>query len=106
MSGQAETLGNSDTPDKAAVKAQLERILASPSFSKSERLSGFLAFVVEESLRGTGDRLKEAVLARELYNKDSDFDTASDPVVRVDARRLRDKLREYYSNFPDDSVLV
>ncbi len=103
---QAEKLGSPRTPNEGAVRMQLARILASPSFSKSERLSGFLAFVVEQTLRGTGSRLKEAVLARELYNKDSDFDTAIDPVVRVDARRLRDKLREYYSDFADDPVLV
>jgi Tol biopolymer transport system component len=62
--------------------------------------------VVEESLRGAGESLKESVIARELYNKGPDFDTASDPVVRVDARRLRDKLREYYAEFRRDPVHV
>ena len=61
---------------------------------------------MSESLRGEGDSLKETVLARELYGKGQDFDTAADPVVRIDARRLRDKLREYYSEFSSDPVLV
>src|SRR6266568_4684580 len=103
---QAEPVAGSQAPNERAVKAQLERILASRSFSKSERLSGFLSFVVEETLRGGGDGLKESVLARELYGKGPDFDTAADPAVRIDARRLRDKLREYYSEFGSDPVLV
>jgi Tol biopolymer transport system component len=80
--------------------------LSNRSFSKSERLSSFLTYVVAETLRGGSGSLKESVLARELYDKDLDFDTASDPVVRIDARRLRDKLREYYSEFADDPVLI
>jgi hypothetical protein len=82
-------------PDERAVRAQLVRILASASFSKSERLSKFLSFVVSESLRGEVDSLKDTVLARELYGNGQGFETAADPVVRIDARRLRYKLREY-----------
>jgi hypothetical protein len=66
---QAEPVAGSRTPGADAVKAQLDRILASGSFSKSERLSGFLNFVVQEALRGEGDSLKESVIARELYAK-------------------------------------
>jgi hypothetical protein len=62
--------------------------------------------VVEETLRGDSGGLKEATIARELYQRDNDFDTATDPIVRVDARRLRDKLREYYSASTNDPILI
>src|SRR5687768_14045606 len=84
-----------DPPD-AAVRAELERILASDVFSRAQQLRRFLSFIVEHRLAGEKDALKESVLAHELYRKGTDFDGGVDPVVRVDARRLRDKLREYY----------
>jgi hypothetical protein len=88
------------------VRTQLERILTSETFVRSERLSQFLRFVVEETLRGDGGGLKEAVIGRELYGRGADFDTATDPIVRRDARRLRDKLREYYSESTCDPILI
>ena len=90
----------------SAVRAELAHILASDLFSRSERLSAFLKFVVEQKLDGHGDQLKEQVLATELYNKGTDFSTAADPIVRVDARRLRDKLREYYASAPHHRVVI
>ena len=86
--------GASDLSD-SAVRAQLDSILASTVFARAPHLRRFLSFIVEETLAGQGTRLKEAVLAHELYGKGTDFDAGNDPVVRVDARRLRDKLREF-----------
>jgi Tol biopolymer transport system component len=83
-------------PEAADVRAQLERILGSEVFSRSHQLRRFLAFIVEQRLAGHAQSIKESVLAHELYGKGTDFDGGADPVVRVDARRLRDKLREYY----------
>src|SRR5688500_8201958 len=94
----------SDLPD-AAVRAELERILASEVFSRSQHLRRFLAFIVDQRLTGQGHSLKEAVLAHELDGKGTDFDGGTDPVVRVDARRLRDKLREYYEGRSDPVVI-
>ena len=88
------------------VRSQLENLLASELFSRSERLSAFLRFVVEETLNGRGETLKEPVLAHQLYGKEPDFDGASNPIVRVDARRLRDKLREYYADRTADPVVI
>jgi Tol biopolymer transport system component len=93
-----------DLPD-AVVRAQLERILASEVFSRSQQLRRFLTFIVQQRLAGQGQSLKEAVLAHELYGKGTDFDCGTDPVVRVDARRLRDKLREYYEGRSDPVVI-
>ena len=94
----------SDLSD-SAVRAQLDSILASPVFSRSPHLRRFLSFIVEQTLSGRGPRLKEAVLAHELYGKGTDFDGGNDPVVRVDARRLRDKLREFYEGRSDPVVI-
>src|SRR5687767_11150915 len=100
----ARTQAESDLPD-AAIRAELERILASEVFSRSQHLRRFLTFIVEQRLAGHGHALKESVLAHELYGKGTDFDGGTDPVVRVDARRLRDKLREYYEGRSDPVVI-
>ena len=89
-----------------AVRDQLAHVLTSDVFSRSERLSAFLKFVVEQTLDGHGHELKEQVLAISLYSKGPDFSTADDPIVRVDARRLRDKLREYYASAPDAAIVI
>ena len=94
----------SDLPD-VVIRAELERILASEVFSRSQQLRRFLTFIVDQRLAGQGQSLKESVLAHELYGKGTDFDGGADPVVRVDARRLRDKLREYYQGRSDPVVI-
>jgi hypothetical protein len=88
------------------VRAELDRILASETFSRSARLSAFLTFIVDQTLAGQGDSLKEQVIAVELYGKGVDFNTAADPIVRVDARRLRDKLREYYATAARHGIVI
>src|SRR6476620_3504417 len=95
-----------DQPPDAVIRDQLARILSSDVFARSDRLSDFLRFIVEQTLNGEGDSLKEQVLAVELYCKGPDFNTAADPIVRVDARRLRDKLREYYASVPGAPVVI
>jgi hypothetical protein len=88
------------------VRAQPNRILGSPLFSRSDRLTAFLTFIVEETLSGRADPLKEHTVAIEVYGKGADFSAAADPIVRVDARRLRDRLREYYASAPHDALLI
>src|SRR5882672_8736581 len=80
--------------DKTA--AQLDRILASKVFRQADRLKRFLRFVVEETVAGRGDRLKEFVVGVEVFGKDDSFDPRNDPIVRVQARRLRAQLARYY----------
>jgi Tol biopolymer transport system component len=87
------------------VQAELARILASDVLVRSERLSAFLTFIVEQTLAGHGESLKEHVIAVEVYGKGTDFN-ADDPIVRVDARRLRDRLREYYATAPDSGIVI
>jgi eukaryotic-like serine/threonine-protein kinase len=106
MTPQAELRHGTGGLPESAVRDELARILASRVFAKSERLTRFLRFIVEQTLEGHAAGLKEQVLASELYGRGADFNSAADPIVRVDARRLRDKLREYYSESPDDSVVI
>jgi TolB-like protein/tetratricopeptide (TPR) repeat protein len=66
-------------------------------FFRSERLWRFLRFVVDRTLSGRGDELKGYLIGVEIYDKGPDFDPRLDSAVRVDARRLRAKLTEYYA---------
>src|SRR5215470_8473934 len=106
QAGAQEPRGRSPNLPDSRIRDQLERILASDLFTRSERLRSFLRFVVEQTLDGRTSGLKEQVLGAELYGKGPQFDGATDPIVRVDARRLRDRLREYYAEFPRDPVLI
>ncbi len=79
-----------------AVRAQLDKILSSRSFSGADRATGFLRFVVDKTLCGEADQLKEYVLAVEALGRKPSFDPRTDPIVRVEAGRLRGRLEEYY----------
>jgi serine/threonine-protein kinase len=78
-----------------AVRRQLERALGSANFTRNERLSRFLRFVVERHLDGRDSELKESVIALEVFGK-RDYDPNQDSVVRTEAGRLRARLAEYY----------
>ena len=81
-----------------AARAELERVLQSPSFRYSERLRRFLRFVIDKQLSGNTDQIKESVLAMEIFDRDAAYDSRVDSIVRVEARRLRDKLAAYYAS--------
>jgi TolB-like protein len=83
-------------PSPEECRAALERILGSRVFEQAGRASEFLRFVVEETLAGRGDRLKGYTIAVEVFEKPETFDAQSDPLVRVEAGRLRRRLVEYY----------
>src|SRR5271157_398646 len=85
-----------DAAVAAGVRTQLEQVLASPSLRDAELLKRFLRYVVEKTLAGEGDQLKEYRLGVEVFDRDASFDPRLDPVVRMAARRLRAKLQEYY----------
>ncbi|MGH9657889.1 MAG: tetratricopeptide repeat protein, partial [Bryobacteraceae bacterium] len=95
------------TPPEISIRSQLDRILAHPSFSGSERLSRFLRFAVERTLAGQGEDLKEYPIATEVYGRPADFDPRTDSIVRVEASRLRTKLRDYYEvSGREDPVVI
>jgi tetratricopeptide (TPR) repeat protein len=78
------------------IKSELDRILRSRAFIQSHRIRRFLQFVVEESLLGQPHRLKEYLIGLEVFDRREAFDPRVDSIVRVEARRLRNKLEEYY----------
>jgi TolB-like protein len=84
--------------EPADVRAALDQVLASQSFVNSGRLSRMLRFVVERTLDGQGDQLKEYLLGVEVFDRPSEYDPRLDSIVRVEARRLRAKLSEYYES--------
>jgi len=85
-----------DKPDQQAIRQQLDRILRSGAFLHSRRRQRFLEFLVNETLAGRGERLKGYNIALEVFDRPETFDPVVDPLVRTEAARLREKLREYY----------
>jgi hypothetical protein len=79
-----------------AVSAALDKILSSESFHSCDRLSRVLRYVVEQTLDGRGDRLKEYSIAVDVLGRGDTFDPRTDSIVRVEASRLRAKLEAYY----------
>jgi hypothetical protein len=77
------------------VRCELDRILSSPEFRNAERLTRLLRHVVERTLEGAADRLKESLLGIEVFDR-NDFDPRIDPIVRVEASRLRKRLEDFY----------
>lgn len=78
------------------IREALSRILDSAAFQQADRLKRFLSFIVLEALAGRGDALKEYVVGVQVFGKEDSFDPRTDPVVRVQARRLRARLARYY----------
>jgi TolB-like protein len=76
----------------------LAKLLASKTFNKSPRLSRFLKFTVQQTLDGHRDELKEYVLGVEVFDRPDGYDPQTDPVVRVQAGRLRTRLKQYYES--------
>jgi len=82
--------------DGSAVRAQLGKILSSSVFVNSPRMRRFLRFVVETTLDGNGERIKEYVIAIEVFEKTDDYDPQADSTVRTEASKLRSRLTHYY----------
>jgi tetratricopeptide (TPR) repeat protein len=89
----------------AIVQEELQRILASPTFLNARRPSQFLRFIVEETLAGE-ERIKEYLIGVEVFDRRQDYDPKDDPVVRIEAGRLRKKLAEYYAGPGANDTLI
>jgi TolB-like protein len=94
-------------PNTDEIRAALEHMAASEAFRGSPQLVSFLRYVVEETLRGASDRIKGYTIAVEALGRAENFDPQADPIVRVEAMRLRRALARYYANGgKDDSVMI
>ena len=97
--------GVDGAPSRESVRLALEKILASGGFAGSARYSKFLRFAVEETLENRGGSLKEYVLAVKVFNRKETFNPHVDPIVRVEASRLRAKLKKYYEGEGRDETV-
>lgn len=95
------------SPSSDDIRTELDRILTSEGFANTGRLARLLRYVVERTLAGEGDQLKEYVLGLEVFDRGEQYDPRLDSIVRVEARRLRSKLDDYYRNGgAGDRVLI
>lgn len=86
----------SSTPDSARIREQLRRLLAHPLFLNSKRYPVFLAYVVDQTLKGHAAALKERTVGAEAFGRQADYDVNLDPVVRMTAAEVRKRLAQYY----------
>ena len=94
-------------PTPAEIRAALDHMLFSNVFSRSPQLGAFLRFVTEAVLHGKGDRIKAYAIGVEVLRRDPTFDPQIDPIVRVEATRLRRAMERYYAGpGQDDSIVI
>ena len=107
MTNKTEKESDKPVPTNTAgrIREHLSAILTSEIFVRSERLSRFLRFVVGKALEGRGDEISEYSIGVEVYDRPTAFDPRIDSTVRVEAGRLRAKLREYYEAEGTDSPI-
>ena len=96
---------SSRIPEKA-IRQHLDRVLGSPTFQQADRLKRFLTFITLEAIAGRSDQLKEYVIGVQVFSKEESFDPRTDPIVRVQARRLRARLVRYYREEGQNEEIV
>jgi TolB-like protein len=89
---------SNETISEEAIRDELSRILESPLFVQSDRLGRFLQFTINETIAGKGEMLKEYLIGTEVYDRPTSYRPNEDSIVRGEARRLRNKLKEYYES--------
>jgi tetratricopeptide (TPR) repeat protein len=87
------------------IKSALERILAWPEIARSPQLARFLDYIVRRSLDGEEQSIKAYSIAVDVFGRQTDFDPQADPIVRVQARRLRGLLEQYYGGPGADDIV-
>jgi hypothetical protein len=81
---------------RAAIEAQLQKMVSVPLFRRKPRVCSFLQYTVRQTLAGQTGKLKEYAIAVEVFRRPEDFDPRLDSIVRVEARRLRATVERYY----------
>src|ERR1700761_7804007 len=104
MQGMTDA-GALEKVDATQVRRQLDRLLSDPHFSHSRRFPDFLRFVVHHTLAGQTETLKERTLGIEVFGKEADYDTGTDPIVRVTAAEIRKRIAQYYQEPGRESEL-
>jgi len=78
------------------IQQQLDQVLTNPAFAAAEQLQRLLRYLVEETLAGRGERITQTSIAIDVLGRDAKFDAATDAAARVEIKRLRSRLIEYY----------
>ncbi len=99
------TSGASSEVDHSQVREQLSRLLESHHFRNSRRYPPLLRFIVEETLAGRGEFLKERLLGIRVFDRPADYDTAIDPIVRVTIAEIRKRIAQYYHDEEHDAEI-
>ena len=86
----------SSLPPEDEITDQLIRMLSSPDFHATKQQTALLKYVVKKTLEGKADSIKGYTVATEVFGRSSDFDQSIDPIVSIQASRLREALAEYY----------
>jgi hypothetical protein len=101
-----EVAESSFVADAPRIREQLNRLLAHPLFANSRRYPVLLAYVVEQTLLGHASDLKERTIGVEVFSKDPSYDANADPVVRITAKEVRSRLKQYYYEFSQPAELI
>ena len=96
VAGRSRPAARADRAERVRVREQVDRIVASADFDASRRSRDLLRFVVDETLAGRGGTLTQAAIAGRVFDRREDFDALVDPIVRIQAGRLRRSLERYY----------
>ena len=91
--------------ERQAVREQLERILASPQFGRGKRCPSLFQYIVDRTLSGDAENLKERTLGVQVFARTPDYDSNADPVVRVTAGEVRKRIAQYYHEAGHDDEI-
>ncbi|MGA2349343.1 MAG: hypothetical protein ABSF70_02840 [Terracidiphilus sp.] len=92
--------------ERDEVRRQLQNILENPVFHNSKRYSAVLKYLVDRTLEGRGDQLKERTIGIEVFNRAPDYDTAADHAVRSAVAEVRKRLAQYYQQAEGSKVKI
>jgi hypothetical protein len=92
--------------DREDVRAQLQKILSSSVFLNSKRYAAVLKYIVDQTLAGAGDRLKERTIGIEVFDRTPDYDTSTDHAVRSAVAEVRKRLAQYYQQAHRDQLRI
>jgi hypothetical protein len=91
--------------EKEMVREQMNRLLETSHFKNSKRYPALFRFIVEETLEGRGEYLKERLLGVRVFDRPADYDTAADPIVRVTIAEIRKRIAQYYHEDAHESEM-
>src|SRR5271170_444494 len=91
--------------EKDQVRQQMNRLLETAHFKNSRRYPALFRFIVEETLEGRGEFLKERLLGVRVFNRPPDYDTADDPIARVTIAEIRKRIAQYYHEEAHESEM-